>query len=101
MLFPRHWPGCGAGGAEAVRRKSCEGSPSRLVLLLAVGGSAPAQTSRLYDQQGRGTGRTEDRGGTTYFYDQQGRATGRAEQRGGTTYYYDRQGRGTGRAQAR
>ena len=72
-----------------------------LVLLLAAGGSAPAQTRRLYDQQGRGTGRTEDRGGTTYFYDQQGRATGRAEQRGGTTYYYDRQGRGTGRAQAR
>ncbi len=71
------------------------------VLLLAVGGSAPAQTSRSYDQQGRATGRTEDRGGTTYFYDQQGRTIGRSEQRDGTTHYYDRQGRGTGRAQAR
>ena len=52
-----------------------------LLLLLALGGSALAQTSRLYDQQGRATGRTEDRGGTTSFYDRQGRGTGRAQAR--------------------
>src|SRR3712207_422657 len=30
------------------------------VVVLAFGGSAPAQTARFYDQQGRATGRAED-----------------------------------------
>ena len=69
-----------------------------LVLLLAIGGSASAQTSRLYDQQGRGAGRAEHRGGTTYFYDRQGRGTGCAEDRVDITPFYYRQGRSTGLA---
>ena len=53
------------------------------VPLLVVGCSALAQTSHFYDQQGRTTGRAEDRrgGDTTHFYDRQGRTVGRTSSR--------------------
>lgn len=59
----------------------------------------PSGTTRLYDSQGRFTGRAEERPNGSRFYDAQGRYNGRVETRpGGVLRHYDAEGRFIGQS---